>query len=217
MSFDKKLEAFIGPEGVSVIRKAVGHITDSADQEKYVNALQILPRAAMSWVYNITKSLDKGQTKEVKIPGLDFNLKITKNTPSKFSGSLGEASFENEILPNIGVSLLKSIDCLDLDIQEVNEKVEQEIQKAINFLVNRHLVPKVSVKLAKNELNARCPDCNENIRLSEDGNKLCICFKVMNRHLHLSKNTDGSYKCQFPSSWSKDQIVLLINTLKKNL
>lgn len=215
----EKLLAYIGSEGMALLQKSMSHI-DASNKEQYLNTLQVLPRAVLSWIFNLTKSIDKHASKKIKVPGIDLILDITKNTPTKYTGKLYNEttnhSFDNDNLANISMLLLKSIDCLDVPEEEVTDEAEAEIQKAINYMVQRFcFTDKISVKLSKSELNARCPDCNENIKLSEDSNKLCICFKSLNRHLYLSKNIDGSYKVNFPNSWSKANINLLIKALKK--
>lgn len=222
MSLEKNIEEFLGPQGLMVLQKALKQTkSDPANMVDFMESLQILPRAIISWAFNIAKNLpDSGQ--KLSIPSTEYVLSLKKND-NKFDFEIIKktevvVSQQSVELPSVVLKVLELASSLDFVEKGFNDNME-DLQKAINFLVEKFHFDKnkITVIINKNETSATCEDCGENIKIDENHKKLCICYKVLGKNLHVKKNEQGSLTVSFSGKWDKQNVFLLMKTLKAKI
>jgi len=210
---EKKVQDFIGPQGLMILKKALKQTESDLD---VLNSLQLLPRAVLSWAFNITKNLS-GNVQNFNIPTTEYVLSISKNE-DKFDFELTKKTESIVIqksveLPSLVLKLFEVTNLLDVIEKNFNTEAN-DLQKAINFLVEKFHFNNTKVTINKHETVAQCPDCGENIVLNEEKQKLCVCFSFLKKNLHVKRNISGSLTINFTDKWSKENIYLLMKTLK---
>ncbi len=214
---EKKVQNFIGPQGLLILKKAIKQTNSDVN---VLEELQILPRAVIAWAFNVAKNLSN-KTFKSDIPDTNYVLSIKKNN-NKFDFELIQKtetvlSQQSVELPAVIFKLLEVTNTLETVEKNFNNNLE-DLQKAVNFLVAKfHFGNSVKVTLSKSETQARCPDCGDLIRLDENHNKLCVCFRILKNHLYVKKNENGSLSVKFSDKWSKENIYLLMKSLKAKL
>jgi Zn finger protein HypA/HybF involved in hydrogenase expression len=222
MSLEKNIQEFLGPQGLMVLQKALKQVqTDPANMVDFMESLQILPRAVLSWAFNIAKNLPLNGQK-MAIPSTEYVLSLKKND-GKFDFEIIKktevvVSQQSVELPSIVLKILELTASLDFVEKGFNDNVE-DLQKAINFLVEKFHFDKnkITVTINKNETFGTCEDCGQNIKIDENHKKLCICYKVLGKTLHVKKNESGSLTVNFSGKWDKQNVYLLMKTLKAKL
>jgi len=212
----KSLEDFMGPQGTSILKRALKQ-TD-AEAEDAMAKLQILPRAIISWSFNIIKNVSEKASNHF-IPNTDYVLNIKKSEDNKIDFEIlkktetiiAQKSVE---LPSLILKLFELTDALDIIEKNFNEN-QEDLQNAINFLIERfHFSNNVKVTIDKSEVEAKCPDCGQMIGLHDNNKNLCICFSVLKKSLHVRKNDNNTVSLNFGDKWTKGDIFLLMKTLK---
>jgi hypothetical protein len=222
MSLEKNIQEFLGPQGLMVLQKALKQTkSDPANMVDFMESLQILPRAIISWAFNIAKNLPTNGQK-LSIPSTEYVLSIKKNE-NKFDFDIIKKtevviSQQSVELPSVVLKVLELASSLDFVEKGFNDNLE-DLQKAINFLVEKFHFDKnkITVIINKNETSATCEDCGENIKIDENHQKLCICYKVLGKALHVKKNEQGSLTVSFSGKWDKQNVYLLMKTLKAKI
>lgn len=221
-STEKSIQEFLGPQGLNILQKALKQTkADPSNMSEFMESLQILPRAIISWAFNITKNVSSNVLK-VSIPSTEYVLSIKKNA-NKFDFELiqktqtvfSQVSVE---LPIVIVKLLEVTNSLDIVQKGFNDNLE-DLQKAINFLVEKFHFDKnkIMVTINKNETNGKCEDCGQPLKIDENHQKLCICYKVLGKNLHVKKNENGSLSVSFSGKWDRQNVYLLMKSLKAKL
>lgn len=218
-NYENRLKEYLGPQGFSVLQKALKQTqSDPSDMVSFMDGLQILPRAVLSWAYNITKNLSD-KTQKFIVPTTEYILSIKKNDNKfdfeliKKTETITQTSVE---LPSLILKLFEVTDLLDVVEKNFNSNLD-DLQKAINLLVEKFHFNNTRVTINKFETIAVCPDCNENITLNEEKQKLCMCFRIFKNNLHVKRNMNGSLTVNFTDKWSKENIYLLMKTLKAKI
>lgn len=219
---EKSIQDFLGPQGLTILQKALRQTnSDPSNMPEYMNSLQIYPRALISWVYNIAKNMATDSYKAA-VPSTEFVLSIKKNE-KKFDFELIKkteiiVSQKSVELPSIILNLLQLTNSVDIVEKNFNDNMP-DLQKAINFLVEKFHFDKnkITVRINKNETNAVCEDCGQNIKIDENHQRLCICYKILGKNLHVKKNEDSSLTVSFSGKWDKTNVYLLMKSLKAKL
>lgn len=215
-SLEKTIIDYMGPQGVNLIKKALKDKNlDSANVEQYLIDLQILPRAVLSWAHNAIEKAISTQ-KSFSLPSTEYIVNISKNG-QKLSYSLVKKTetiiTKSEVeVPEFVLDLFK----LTKSFEQISDfDADHTIQKAIDFFVKKfHFSNILSATIKKSETETACPDCGQQIKIDENHQKLCLCFKIFKKHLHIKKNTDGNYQLKFDGNWDKTSAYLLIKALK---
>jgi hypothetical protein len=91
-------------------------------------ALQIVPRAVLTWLYHNLMPLKVGGIWDSKIPFGDAEIHVNKLSPDNYSGQIirtGKiaAKFEYRSLPGIGLIILSTLELYDMDkLEEIKPK-----------------------------------------------------------------------------------------------
>lgn len=221
-SLEKSIQEYLGPQGLTILQKALKQTkADPSDMTEFMESLQILPRAIISWTFNVAKNLTANAFK-ANIPNTEYVLSIKKNN-NKFDFELIKKSetvvSQNSVeLPSIMLKILEVTHSLDFVEKGFNDSYA-DLQKAINFLVEKFHFDKnkITVTINKHESTATCEDCGQNIKIDENHQKFCICYRVLGKTLHVKKNEKGSLTVSFSGKWDKQNVYLLMKTLKAKL
>ncbi len=215
-SLQKDIENYIGPLGYRVLIKALNKQNlDKNELPNYLNGMQIVPRALLSWAFNIAKNATE-TTKNFNVPNTDYTLTLKKTQNKldfkivqKTETILAQDSVE---LPSLITSLLDVTKNLDIVDKFFTNDDMSDLQKAINYLVEKFHFQNTKVVISKSDSFADCPDCNGQIDLNKS--KLCICFSFLKKSLHVRKSENGALVVNFGGKWDKSNIYLLMKTLK---
>lgn len=221
-SLEKSIQEYLGPQGLTILQKALKQTkADPSNMSEFMESLQILPRAIISWTFNVAKNLSTN-TFKAAVPNTEYVLSIKKNQ-NKFDFELIKktetiVSQQSVELPAIMLKLLEVTGSLDFVEKGFNDNFA-DLQKAINFLVEKFHFDKnkITVTINKNETTGTCEDCGQNLKINEQHQKLCICYKVLGKNLHVRKNEKGSLIVSFSGKWDKQNVYLLMKSLKAKL
>jgi len=218
----EQLSDFIGPTGSAVLIKSLKTVFNQDDEGliKTLEQLQIKNRALCSWISLLSKKLDEpGDAVKVIIPSTKHTLELVKADKHIYTAILGEQQIVGKDLPSIASELM-TLPEFEEHLDKSEAKSLPQVQEVIGFLVKEFLFPEKkhnTLNLNKSEGNSKCPDCGEQIRISETGSKLCFCYKFLgNNSLHIAKSENG-LKITFSNRWDKQNILMLAQALKNTL
>lgn len=125
------------------------------DPQEIKIALQIVPRAVLSYLTSQLKPLEDGQNKELHIPFVeDAILYVTKVSHDVYLGEITQknkkkAEFKYRSLPGIGLILMSTFELYDMnDLEEAKQQKEQfniaKLQEIIDERMRlKHLIKEV--------------------------------------------------------------------------
>lgn len=208
----KKIQQFVGPQGLAIIQKALNQT--NLDWE-YLAKADILSRSMLSWLSSV---LDNGTVK-VQVPSTNISIDLQKNK-DKYDGKITingrDILVKNQDSVYIG-TLITTLTEDNVTLSKAGFEFGEKIQPLVNQLVDKfHFETKKFNVLTKN-VQAQCPDCKCQIHLKEIGSKLCMCFKALGKNnIHVLKKND-KYAISFGKNWTKDDIKLLMRVLDNAL
>jgi len=148
-------------------------------------ALQIVPRAVLSWLFSNLKWRDVGDVIDLEIPFANGKLQCTKLSPDNYSGEIisegGRAArFKYRSLPSIGLVLMSTFELYDiaqLDVVQGNQTEEHEdrsgklqdiiderlrMHSLINSVVDKRITEREAIdQLIRSRLNQSIVDANK--------------------------------------------------------
>lgn len=226
---DSKLQEFIGPDGIRILSSAVHKVFAKTDADAVFDTLQLKSRAMFTWLQKSAPK-DIAELKDLSIPSTNYYLHLIKAGNDIYTGSITQKGNvkDVEITQFVGVALpeIASHVLVLPDFEnELNKSDDyrdiKDLQNVVEFLVGNFLFgeqKKNSIILEKGESQSACPDCGEKIKISLDGSKLCVCYRIFgNSSLHVAKSEDGKLKVTFGSKWDKQNIYLFAKALKNSL
>lgn len=222
MKLQKSVQEFLGPTGLAVLQKALKQ-TDIGPEalDELMESMQILPRAVISWTFNLAKSLNDN-TAKTSIPSTDYAISI-KKTEGKYDFEIIKktevvVAQQSVELPTVILKILELNQSLDFVEKGFNEN-RADLQKAVDFLVKKFHFDKskITVTIAKNESSGKCEDCGQKLSIGENHQKLCLCFRFLGKSLYVKKNDKGDLNVSFSGKWDKQNIFLLMKSLKAKI
>lgn len=109
------------------------------DPEEIRIALQIVPRAVLSYLIANLKPLDKGLGKELNLPFADAQMHVTKVSHDVYSGEIYErgqrkTEFKYRSLPGIGLIIMSTFELYDMaDFDKIREEKKEEEPKLLKL------------------------------------------------------------------------------------
>ncbi len=230
--------AFVGKDGVGILSKALERVFAEShyNASDLIKSLHLKTRCLMAWLENISKnnvSLSQIPLTNIitethfKDHVLSFIVNnkavIHKREVSRFQmGNNIESVIEmdNPSLPEIA-SHLMNLEQYQDELDNSDFFNSSDLNKTIQILVDKHMDfmrKSVKLKLDKSEAQTICEDCGQNIALSTNSSKLCICYKFMgNNSIHIEKNDKGGLTLHFGKKWDQENIALFTRALKSKL
>jgi hypothetical protein len=222
MKLQKSIQEFLGPTGLAVLQKALKQ-TDVGPEalNELMESMQILPRAVISWTFNVAKSLGDSAVKKT-IPSTDYAISIKKN----------DKKYDFEIIKKTEVVVAQKaveLPAVILKILELNQSLDSvekgfndnlaDLQKAVDFLVKKFHFDKskITVTIAKSESSGKCQDCGQTLKIGENHQKMCLCFRFLGKSLYVKKNDQGDLNVSFSGKWDKQNVFLLMKSLKAKI
>jgi hypothetical protein len=106
-------------------------------------ALQIVPRAVLSYLMSNLKDLEKGHSLQLKLPFADATLEVTKIGADTYNGTIhSKGKIQNEFnyrtIPAIGVIIMTTFELYDLkDLPVQDESKKDDIDKLQKLIDER--------------------------------------------------------------------------------
>lgn len=228
---NSKLQDFVGPDGIRILSKAVRKVFAESDADTSIifDHLQLKSRAMFTWLQKMAPT-EIAESKYFKIPSTDYTLELIKADNDAFSGYIRKKEIATDVplyaltgvsLPEVAGKILLLPEFESELNKSDNYKELGDLQNVVDFLVGNFLFgeqKKQILVLEKGESQSACPDCGGKIKVSEDGSRLCICYRIFgNSSLHVAKSEDGKMKITFGSQWDKKNVFLLAKALKNSL
>ena len=107
-------------------------------------ALQIVPRAVLSFLMSNLKNLDKGHSLQLKLPFADATLEVTKIGADTYNGVIhSKGKINNEFnyrtIPAIGVIIMTTFELYDLKDLPVQDESKQDNIDKLQKLIDERL------------------------------------------------------------------------------
>ena len=106
-------------------------------------ALQIVPRAVLSYLMSNLKHLEKGHSLQLKLPFADATLEVTKIGADTYNGTIHskgkiQSEFNYRTIPAIGVIIMTTFELYDLkDLPVQDESKKDDIDKLQKLIDER--------------------------------------------------------------------------------
>lgn len=211
------------------------------DHEELRTALQIVPRAVLSFLYHRLGPMSAGDHADIDLPVGEKGavLRVDKHGPDVYSGTVEQGGkevsrFKNRPLPGVGLTLMTAFEMyapaaaapeLPPGMAEAVQRIVDEriassgrpARPLAKFMATasarRRSAKAFQVEMAKGE-EARCPDCRQVIFR---GNKFsgCVCYgDDMRRGVKATR--DGStVRLEFSRGWDPENMSMLVDALRR--
>lgn len=188
------------------------------DPEELRIALQIVPKAIISYLVANLKPLKEGGNKELNLPFADARLHVTKVSHDVYMGEIYEngqrkTEFKYRSLPGIGIILMSTFELYDMaDIDKINTEEpkdkdkELEIQKIIDERMRLHCLIKDVVDQRISQREAIQQMINEKI-----SNTIVIHDEDHNHYEDDEEDIDEDYEEEYEEDHDEDGLDIDIN------